>query len=102
MTQITLTTPEEMRLMIREEIQSAKAAAVIPPEARELDLLQRKQLLTPKEVEKLYGLKAGTLANKRGAGRGPEYIQEGQDCPIYYEHGAIRRYLDACRKKSYE
>lgn len=102
MTQIMVTTPEEMRLMIREEIQSAKAAAVLPPEAQELEWLKRKQLLTPKEVEKLYGLKAGTLANKRGMGRGPEYIQEGPDCPVYYEHGGIRRYLDACRKKSYD
>lgn len=101
MTQITLTTPEEMRQMIREEIRHAKGAD-IPPEAMELELLKRKKLLTPKEVQKLYGLNANTLANKRGIGKGPAYIQEGPDCPVYYEHSAIQDYLNACRKKTYD
>ena len=102
MTQVIVTTPENLTNIIREALQEQGVASPISPEAQELELLKRKKLLTPKEVQKLYGLNATTLANKRCAGKGPAYIQEVEDGPVYYEQTAIQRYLDACRKKTYE
>ena len=34
--------------------------------------------LKPKEVEKVYRIKAGTLANWRNQGRGPSYVKYGR------------------------
>jgi len=101
-TKVIVTTPENLMDIIREVLQEQGAASSLSPEAHELEVLKRKKLLTPKEVQKLYGLNAATLANKRGAGKGPAYIQEVEDGPVYYEQAAIQRYLDACRKKTYE
>ena len=37
----------------------------------------KKKALTPKQVEEAYGLDAGTLANWRSKGLGPEYVKVG-------------------------
>ena len=101
---ITVTTvamsPAELRAMFIEAVQSMGPSA-LPVEVVELEHLKRKALLTPDEVEKLYGLNARTLCNKRGQGRGPEYIQEAATGPVFYEHKAIQAYLDLCRKRSH-
>ena len=37
-----------------------------------------RRLLKPKEVEKVYNIDAGTLANWRCQGRGPVYVKYGR------------------------
>lgn len=96
---IVIPTTDEIRSIFREELALAKAAE-LPQEAAELEKLKRKAQLKPSEVAKLYGYSVGTLANWRSAGKGPEYIQEG-DGPVYYPQAAIKAYCDACRKKTY-
>ena len=68
--------------------------------AAELEVLRRKEMLTPLEVEALYGLNAQTLRNMRGQGRGPQYIQEYKGAPVFYEHAAIQAYKAKCRKRT--
>lgn len=41
------------------------------------DVVIKKKALTPKQVEEAYGLDAGTLANWRTQGKGPEYVKVG-------------------------
>ena len=41
------------------------------------DVVIKKKALTPKQVEEAYGLDAGTLANLRSKGLGPEYVKVG-------------------------
>lgn len=61
----------------------------------EIETLKRKEYLTPDEVEKVYGLRATTLANKRSKVQGPEYTKAGEK--ILYRHQDIKTYLDARR-----
>lgn len=51
----------------------------------------QKRYLTPKEVEKLYSIKAGTLANWRCQGRGPKYSKDGR--LIRYSLDAIEEWF---------
>ena len=41
-------------------------------------VILEQKYLNPKEVEKFYRIKAGTLANWRNQGRGPGYIKYGR------------------------
>lgn len=68
--------------------------------AAELEKIRRKDMITPQEVEALYGLNAQTLRNMRGQGRGPQYIQEYKGAPVFYEHAAIQAYKAKCRKRT--
>ncbi len=105
MSQITVTTlalsPEQLSAIVTEAVNTAMGRLTLPEMAGELEILKRKTLLTPEEVEKLYSLNARTLCNKRGIGKGPAYIQEVKNGPVFYEHTAIQAYLAACRKKTY-
>lgn len=65
---------------------------VLAPIAQ-MERLKRREYLTPEEVEMLYGLKAGSMANKRSKAQGPEYIKDGER--ILYRQQAIKAYLDA-------
>lgn len=65
---------------------------------REIEALKRKEYLTPDEVEKLYGLRATTLANKRTKAQGPEYTKAGEK--ILYRHQDVKKYLDARRVRT--
>lgn len=65
---VIVTTPDEIRSIIRAELAQAKAAE-LPQEAAELEKLRRKIELRPAEVEKLYGYSIGTLANWRWLAR---------------------------------
>lgn len=96
---VIVTTREDLTAIIAEIMGQARQD--IPQEASELERLKRKALLTPDEVEKLYGFNARTLANKRGVGLGPEYIQEVAGGPVYYTHKAIEEYLTFCRKRTH-
>ena len=57
-----------------------------------IERLKRREYLNPEEVELVYGLKASTLANKRGRARGPEYIKDGEK--ILYKQQAVKKYLE--------
>ncbi len=50
--------------------------------------LEKKRSMTPKQVEELYGIPAGTLANMRCQKRGPKYFplgdKQGKRCRILY------------------
>lgn len=64
-----------------------------------LEILKRKEALTEKEVEALYGISAYTLRAKRQKGGGPIYYQGVERGAVLYTHAAIRSYLDTLRKK---
>jgi len=59
----------------------------------QVERLKRREYLTAEEVEIVYGLKAGSLANKRSKAQGPEYVRDGDK--ILYRQQAIKAYLDA-------
>ena len=59
----------------------------------QIERLKRREYLTPEEVEAVYGLKTGSLANKRNKAQGPEYIKDGEK--ILYKQQTVRSYLDA-------
>lgn len=58
---------------------------------QEIEELKRKINLTPEEVERVYGLNAATLANKRTKAAGPRYIKDGGK--ILYPQREIQKYL---------
>ena len=50
------------------------------------------ELLTPKEVEKIFKIKTGALANWRSQGRGPKYYKlEGK---ILYKYSEILEWVN--------
>ena len=59
---------------------------------QEIEELKRKVNLTPEEVERVYGLNAATLANKRAKGQGPRYIKDGGK--VLYSQKEIQKYLN--------
>lgn len=101
MTQLVMMTPDEVRILLHDELTKVLGSEIMPAKASELEVLKRKKLLTPKEVQKLYGLNAKTLATKRCLGTGPAYVQFEKNSPIYYEHSSLQKYLDMYRKVSY-
>ena len=78
-----------------ESIQEALERTIGPVAAsvQEIEEIKRKINLTPEEVERVYGLNAATLANKRAKGTGPLYIKDGGK--ILYPQKEIRTYLNA-------
>ncbi|MFE7108367.1 helix-turn-helix domain-containing protein [Streptomyces sp. NPDC057575] len=54
------------------------------------------ELLSPRQVEELYGFHVQTLANWRWTGRGPDYIKTGpgKGGRIRYKRSAIEKWLD--------
>ncbi|MEV7309439.1 helix-turn-helix domain-containing protein [Streptomyces microflavus] len=54
------------------------------------------ELLSPKRVEELYGFKAGTLANWRWIGTGPDYIKTSpqRSGRIRYKRSAVEAWLN--------
>lgn len=81
----------EIREMLEELAE--RLLAPLASEVMEIEELKRKESLTPDEVERVYGLKATTLANKRTRAQGPEYIKDGEK--ILYPQKAIKAYLAA-------
>ncbi len=64
-----------------------------------MEVLSMKPLLTPPEVEELYGINARTLAFKRSRGGGPDYIQEDEHGLVFYRHSDIEAYLNRNRRR---
>lgn len=58
---------------------------------QDIEEIKRKINLTPEEVERVYGLNAATLANKRAKAAGPRYIKDGGK--ILYPQKELRQYL---------
>ena len=59
---------------------------------QEIEEIKRKVNLTPEEVERVYGLNAATLANKRTKAAGPRYIKDGGK--ILYPQKELQKYLN--------
>jgi predicted DNA-binding transcriptional regulator AlpA len=60
--------------------------------------LTAKELLTPAEVEIVYGLKPNTLRQWRYEGHGPRYVKTapGRSGLVMYRRTDIDAWLDAC------
>lgn len=58
---------------------------------QEIEEIKRKVNLTPEEVERVYGLNAATLANKRTKAAGPPYIKVGGK--VLYPQKLLQKYL---------
>lgn len=58
---------------------------------QDIEEIKRKINLTPEEVERVYGLNAATLANKRAKAAGPRYIKDGGK--ILYPQKELQKYL---------
>lgn len=69
------------------------------PAAR-LEELRRKELLSGKEVQELYGLASGTLRNWRGQGRGPKTTQI--NTLVRYRHQDILNFIAAHQVRTYD
>lgn len=69
-----------------------KMLAPVIAAIKDLELIKRKEYLTPEEVETVYSLKATTLANKRMRGIGPSYSKDGEK--VLYAQITIRQYLE--------
>lgn len=67
-------------------------AALFAP-AAELERLRRLESLSEDEVEKLYGIKAKTLANWRSLKKGPPYFKDGG--VIRYRQKDLQRYQES-------
>lgn len=74
-------------------------AELLAPAAR-LEQLRRKELISGKEVEELYGLDRGTLDNWRSNGKGPAPTKIGQR--VYYRHEALQEFIRARQQRTYE
>lgn len=61
-------------------------------------VLAVKELLTPAEVEQVYGLKTTTLRQWRYEGRGPNYVKTdpGRSGLVMYRRRDIDTWLDGC------
>lgn len=75
-------------------------AAVGSRESRALSVLQHKEALSDKEVEQLYGIKAGTLRNWRSQGRGPSFVKDGK--VILYRRKDLEAYMQGRRVRTYD
>ena len=99
MTQVIVTTPDEIRAIFREELAQAGPSA-LPGEVVELEILKRREYLTTEEVALLYPLKANTLRKHRMNGTGPAYSKDGDK--VTYSQTAIRKYLESRRQKTHD
>ena len=58
-----------------------------------------KLLLSPKDVERIYGIKEGTLAKWRQRGTGPDYFSVGK--LVRYKESEFEAWLESKRVKGY-
>lgn len=65
--------------------------------AATLEFLKKKPLLTPSEVNQLYGIPVATLATWRSRSLGPDYVKaEGN---VFYKNSQIAEWLHKCEIK---
>ena len=90
-----------LKEIIAQEVGAALAplAERVLREVAELEALKRRPLLTPPEVQRLYGLKVATLADKRVRGSGPDFIKAADNSgAVFYRPADIERWLDHNRR----
>lgn len=78
--------------MTEEQILEAIKSVFV--EAAELQKLAVKPMLTPSEVNKLYGIAESTLEKMRASNRGPAYSQLAIRGKILYSRKAIDTWLE--------
>lgn len=96
---LIVTTPDQLKDVLASIIGQIPAAQ-IPAAVVEIEVLKRKEWLTPDEVVKVYPLNANTMAKDRANGKGPAFSKLGEK--VVYSHTAIRKYLESRRQKTYE
>ncbi len=77
---------------VREELRAAEPAPMAAPTAKES--------YTPAEIERVFGIKKGTLSALRCHGKGPAYFKDGRK--ILYTKKDIEAYLKKGRVKTYD
>lgn len=90
---------DALQRIIAEEVGAALAplADKVLAEVAAFEKLKRRPLLTPLEVELVYGISPATLCTKRCRGGGPDYIK--QDRSVWYRPQDIERWIDRNRRK---
>lgn len=92
---------EQVQDVVAEAVRGALGGVTMGTrESRELDLLQRKEALSDKEVQLLFGINAGTLRNWRSQGRGPSFVKDGK--VILYRRKDLETYMQGRRVKTYD
>ena len=84
--------------VLNEELKNLALLNSPAAEVRELEILRRKEYLTAKEVQRLFGLNHKTLADWRGRGRGPAFTQDGY--VILYRRQDVEAYLKSTKKRT--
>jgi|GEM_PF-2558880 len=87
---------EELRAVLPEVLRSVAAPVL------EMEALRKKKYLRPDEVEKLYGLRATTLSNKRVLGLGPRYVQDKDRGSILYPQKDVEAWMQARKRRTYD
>lgn len=78
--------------MSEEQIREAIRSVFV--EVAELQKLAVKPMLTPSEVNKLYGIAESTLEKMRASNRGPAYSQLTAKGKVLYSRKAIDTWLE--------
>ena len=92
---IILSTPEELLPLITEAIRLANLE-----NAQATSKGQTQKLLSPKDVEKEFGIRQKTLAYWRLEGIGPTYTSFGRR--IFYERAILEQYIASGRIQTSE
>lgn len=90
-----------LKEIIAQEVGAALAplAEKVLKEVAELETLKRRPLLSPAEVQRVYGLKVATLADKRTRGSGPDFIKPGDNSgAVFYRPADIDRWIEKNRR----
>lgn len=88
---IIISTPEELLPLITEAVRLAGYAAPMQNTPEDT----AKKLLTPKDVEREFGIHQKTLAYWRLEGIGPAYTNFGRR--VFYERAVLEEYIAAGR-----
>lgn len=86
------------REVMAEELKSTSAGGALPPEVQVMEILRRKESLTPEEVSRLFSLNRNTLAAWRCSGRGPAYSKDG--AVILYRRADVEAYLRSTKTRT--
>jgi len=97
---IVVTNPESLEDLAAMLVKLMGKPQGMPPEVLELEKLKRRETLTTKDVETLYGINVNTLCKYRSNGEGPAYIKDGEK--VLYTHAAVKKYLESRRQKTHD
>lgn len=94
---IIISNPEELLSLITEAIRAIKTEkTVVEYDVGSLS----KKLLTPKDIEKEFGIRQKTLAYWRMEGVGPAYTNFGRR--VFYERAVLEEYIASGRVQTSE